>query len=159
MLEHKLREFLIYSTNLRCKCMPYDEFIIEMAFNWMDCVCECIPIFFNVKMVEESARLDTFKCKEAKFCETIDINLAAKTGLYYSNDCGDSLRCVFCLERIILLACCDNILELHFRQSTQCQFLMNPDNTDNVPISGANTDLKTQFFNTISLIDKTSCFR
>lgn len=87
------------------------------------------------------------------------MNLAAKSGLYYSDDCADSLRCVFCLKQIILLACCDNILELHFRQSPECQFLINPDNFDNVPISGNNADLETQFFKIISLVDRDSCFR
>lgn len=157
--ENKLREFLIYSINLQCNCMPYNEFIIEIALNSMETVYECIPTFFNVSMVEELLRQETFKRKGAAFCNMIDTNLAAKSGLYYSDDCGDSLRCCFCLNKIILLACCDNILKLHFQQSPECQFLIDSDNTDNVPISGTNADLKRQFFKTISLIDKDSCFR
>lgn len=156
-LECKLRKFLIYSSNLQCKCMPYHEFIIEMAVHWLEWVCECIPIFFNVSMVEEVARLYTFKHKGAAFFNTFDINLAAKIGLYFSDDCGDSLRCCFCLKKIILLACCNKILELHFRQSPECQFLINPENSGNLPMSENNSDLKTQFFKTISLIDKDLC--
>lgn len=143
-----LREFLVKSLNLNCACLPHRNFIAEMGIQWMDWICECVPIFLNISMLDESTRLNTFQQKSFKRLHS-EINYctfsAAKYGLYFNNDSTDSLRCAFCFKRIIILSFQQNILRTHFQQSSDCKLLLDPVTTQNIPIEGSNVDLKSYF--------------
>lgn len=171
-----LMKFFEYATSLDCDCIQNEEFLTEMAINALDWAYVCAPVYYQLLMHNESARLDTFNHQHQHYIEYNDIDtlgediendemcqeitkqmnevkeMAARSGLFMAERQYGSLKCAFCRKYIHFDYCNRNkinVIEAHSRISPRCMFLIKPKNTTNLPIKGTNECLnfKNNFTN------------
>lgn len=116
--------------NFNCECIE-KSFILEIAFNLLPWFVKCIPTFIETIMLDEKIRFHSFHLGWPHEKAFISIKILAKTGFYFAgvNDC---VKCVFCGINLDSWKTNDNIIHEHFKYSSSCKFLFNPEKTDNI---------------------------
>lgn len=122
--------FLEEMFNFHCECIE-KSFILEIAFNLIPWFVKCIPIFIETIMLDEKIRFHSFTLGWPHERASISTEILAKTGFYFTgvNDC---VKCVFCGINLDSWKSYDNIVHEHFKYSSNCKFLLNPEKTDNI---------------------------
>lgn len=116
--------------NFHCECIE-KSFILEIAFNLLPWFVKCISTFIETIMLDEKIRCNSFSLGWPHEKFFIPVKILAKTGFYFTgvNDC---VKCVFCGINLDSSKSEDNIIHEHYKYSANCQFLSNPEKTDNV---------------------------
>lgn len=87
-----VRAFFDEIIHFHCDCLDI-TFCLEIALHFEKLFAECVPIFINILLLNESVRLQTFTSKEWPHPkEYIDVGKMAKSGLFY-NGSSDTVQC------------------------------------------------------------------
>lgn len=120
--------------HFHCDCID-KQFIGEIAINFAGWFVKCIIPFIQTVMVSEQNRLNSFSHGWVHDKSFIDIEIMARSGLYYTGD-RDCVECPFCNIKLNTWENTDDPIENHNNYSPYCPLLVNPRNTDNIPING-----------------------
>lgn len=130
-INYCIQAFFNEIIHFHCDCLDI-TFVLEFALHFEKLFAECVPIFVNILLLNESVRLQTYTSKywpHAK--EYIDVGKMAKSGLFY-NGSTDSVQCIFCDLVLHKWKPKDDPIIDHYRFKPTCRFLKNFANTLNV---------------------------
>lgn len=117
-----------------------EKFIHELVTNFMDWFATCVPCYAKALMLNEAARLKSFSLgwphTRQSMAKYICVETMAKTGLYYTGSL-DNVACAFCDVNMFKWKSGDNPILDHHKYKPNCPFLINHQNTLNVPVGNA----------------------